>query len=228
MAGVRDVARGRWTRRIVERDQSEWIEVAGATPVIIDRGLFDAAQKILDDPSRRPQTAPSDVYLLRGRISCRECGARMVGHASNRGRYRYYRCPNGSSGPGETSCGSKYIRIERLEGAVKTALTDLLASPDRLLGEAKRLAGRQPQDEDLEKGSLTRFPGHLGLRRRCRPGRSPGCPEPTHPSSAVVLSNWPGCGRNRSRGSLRTWGSPGRACTAGCGRPMSTRATERA
>ena len=28
--------------------------------------------------------------------------------------------------------------------------------------------------------------------------------------------------------SLRTWGSPGRACTAGCGRPMSTRATERA
>ena len=70
-------------------------------------------------------------------------------------------------------------------------------------------------------GSLTRFPGHLGLRRRCRPGRSPGCPEPTHPSSAVVLSNWPGCGRNRSRGSLRTWGSPGRACTAGCGRPMS-------
>ena len=143
---VRDVARGRWTRRIVERDQSEWIEVAGATPAIIDRGLFDAAQRILDDPSRRPQTAPSDVYLLRGRISCRECDARMVGHASNRGRYRYYRCPNGSSGPGETSCGSKYIRIERLEGAVKTALTDLLASPDRLLSEAKRLAGRQPQD----------------------------------------------------------------------------------
>ena len=148
---VRDMARGRWTRRIVERDQSEWIEVAGATPAIIDRGLFDAAQRILDDPSRRPQTAPSDVYLLRGRISCRECGARMVGHASNRGRYRYYRCPNGSSGPGETSCVSKYIRIERLEGAVKTALTDLLASPDRLLSEAKRLAGRQPQDDELDK-----------------------------------------------------------------------------
>ena len=30
-------------------------------------------------------------------------------------------------------------------------------------------------------GNLTRFPGHLGLRRRCRPGRSPGCPEPTPP-----------------------------------------------
>ena len=114
---VRDVERGRWTRRVVERDQAEWIEVAGATPAIIDQGLFDAAQKILDDPSRRPQSAPSDVYLLRGRISCRECGARMVGHAANRGRYRYYRCPNGSSGPGETTCDSRYIRIERLEGA---------------------------------------------------------------------------------------------------------------
>ena len=148
---VRDVARGRGTRRVVERDQSEWIEVAGATPAIIDRGVFDAAQKILNDPSRRPQTAPSDVYLLRGRISCRECGARMVGHASNRGRYRYYRCPNGSSGPGETTCESRYIRIERLEGAVRTALTDLLASPDRLLGEAKRLAAREPRNDELEK-----------------------------------------------------------------------------
>ena len=147
---VRDVERGRWTRRVVERDQAEWIEIAGATPAIIDQGVFDAARKILDDPSRRPQTAPSDVYLLRGRITCRECGAWMVGHAANRGRYRYYRCPNGSSGPGETTCGSRYIRIERLEGAVRTALSDLLASPDRILAEAKRLADREPKDDGLE------------------------------------------------------------------------------
>ena len=147
---VRDVERGRWTRRIVERDSSEWIEVAGATPPIIDRTLFEAARKILDDPSRRPQSAPSGVYLLRGRLCCRECGARMVGHASNRGRYRYYRCPNGSSGAGETTCGSRYIRIEQLEAAVRTALTELLASPDWLIGEAKRLAASESRDDGLE------------------------------------------------------------------------------
>ena len=36
------------------------------------------------------------------------------------------------------------------EGAVRTALTDLLASPDRLLAEAKRLAESEPNDDGLD------------------------------------------------------------------------------
>ena len=61
----------------------------------------------------------------------------------NRGRFHYYRCSNGSSGPGETRCGSRYIRLERLEEAVKTALGDLLASPERVLAEARRAATQE-------------------------------------------------------------------------------------
>ena len=47
----------------------------------------------------------------------------MTGHAVNRGRFHYYRCPSGSSGPGETWCRSRYIRLECIEEAVKSALS---------------------------------------------------------------------------------------------------------
>ena len=53
---------------------------------------------------------------------------------------------------------------------MKTALTDLLASPDRLLSEAKRLAGRQPQDAVAARArpvidvpQQPREPGRSGL-----------------------------------------------------------------
>jgi hypothetical protein len=49
---VRDPSRGRWVRRVEERDESEWIEIEGATPPIISGELFARAQVRLDDPER--------------------------------------------------------------------------------------------------------------------------------------------------------------------------------
>lgn len=137
---VRDAARGRWVRRIEERDESEWIEIEGATPTIITRDLYQQAQVRLNDPERRRRREPTRAYVLRGRLRCAECDAAMTGHAVNRGRFHYYRCPNGSSGPGETRCRSRYIRLERIEEAVKGALSELLASPERVLDDARRAA----------------------------------------------------------------------------------------
>lgn len=136
---VRDPQRGRWVRITEERDPSEWIEVEGATPAIISRDLYERAQAQLNDPERRRRREPTRTYSLRGRLRCSECDAGMVGHAVNKGRFHYYRCSNGSSGPGETRCRSRYIRLERLEGAVKTALGELLSSPERILGESRRI-----------------------------------------------------------------------------------------
>ena len=134
---VRDTRRNRWVRRVVERDQREWLEIAGATPPIISRELFERVKARFDDPERLRARPPSRQYRLRSRLRCAECGAAMVGHAVSRGRYHYYRCPNGSSGPGESRCASRYIRSERLEQAVKSALADLLASPERVLAEVR-------------------------------------------------------------------------------------------
>ena len=43
--------RAQWRRRT--RDSSEWIEVEGATPKIVDPKVFEAAQKVLNDPEHR-------------------------------------------------------------------------------------------------------------------------------------------------------------------------------
>ena len=137
---VRDASRNRWRRRVVERDQADWIEVDGATPAIISADLFVRAQRRLADPARRVRAAVTRRYALAGRIRCAECKSAMVGHAVNGGRYLYYRCPRGSSGPGATTCASRYVRLEKIEDAVRSALAEVLASPDRLLAEVRLLA----------------------------------------------------------------------------------------
>ncbi|MDA1148320.1 MAG: recombinase family protein [Chloroflexi bacterium] len=148
---VRDVARNKWRRRVVVRDESEWIEIEGATPLIVSLALFERVRVRLADPERVARVSRSHRYALSGRLRCAECGAAMVGHAVNGGRYLYYRCPRGSSGPGTTTCGSRYVRTDRLEAAVKAALADVLASPDRILDEARRLAEQEiPVDSRLD------------------------------------------------------------------------------
>mgnify|MGYP002174268156 CR=1 FL=1 len=50
---VRDPKTGRKKRQVMKRDPSECIEIAGATPTIIEPAVFEEAQRILDDPERR-------------------------------------------------------------------------------------------------------------------------------------------------------------------------------
>ena len=145
---VRDPARGRWVRRVSDRAEADWIEIEGVTPAIVSLELFRRAQSRLTDPDRRRRSGPSRAYSLRGRVRCAQCGAAMVGHAANRGRYHYYRCANGSSGPDETRCGARYIQVKRLEEAVKSAFADLLGSPDRLLDEVRSAATAEPTASD--------------------------------------------------------------------------------
>lgn len=164
-AKVRDTARNQWVKRVVERDASDWIEVEGATPAIVTEAQFLRVQAIFADPARRARTTPSHEYALRGRIRCAECGSAMVGHAVNSARYHYYRCANGSSGSGETLCRSRYVRVERVEDAVRSALADLLASPERVLDEARRLAAPD-RPTDGEAASVARELDEVVARQR--------------------------------------------------------------
>lgn len=133
-------ADGRWVRRVVERDEAEWVDVPGATPAIVSREDFERAQRILTDPERRKRIAQPGTYALHGRVRCERCGAAMTGHVVGRSTngHRYYRCTKGSSGPGETTCDSKYVRADALEHLVREELAALLADPERVLAEVKR------------------------------------------------------------------------------------------
>ncbi len=70
---------GRSSRTVQRRPPSDWIEVEGASPPIIDSDIFSAAQKALDDPERRRQGRKKYDYGLSGRVKCMRCGKAMVG-----------------------------------------------------------------------------------------------------------------------------------------------------
>ena len=86
---TRHPGKRRRSRRVVERDESEHIEIPGASPPIISRERFKKAQELR---GQRAPKAPSRNYPLGGRIRCLRCDAGMVGCTSNHGRYSYYRC----------------------------------------------------------------------------------------------------------------------------------------
>lgn len=144
---VRDAAKGRWVRRTIERDSSEWIDVDGVTPAIVSRELFDRAQTRLSDPERRNRARPSRSYPLKGRLRCGICGSAMVGQSLQGGRYQYYRCRRSYSGPKDDRCASRYVPRRLLEGAVRDELMELLSDPDRVIAEACHLAERPEGDE---------------------------------------------------------------------------------
>ncbi|MQA00412.1 MAG: hypothetical protein GEU80_13975 [Dehalococcoidia bacterium] len=223
---VRDPLRGRWVRRVEERGESEWIEIEGATPPILSRALFERAKARLEDPERRRRREPTRRYALRGRLRCGECGGAMTGHVVNRGRYHYYRCTNGSSSPGEKRCRSGYIRLERIEAAVKGALGDLLATPERLLDEARRAAeeAREPSAElaavagELDEVEHRQGPPCAALhprrlaRGRARRGIASTCGASTAPRVAAARA---GTARADRRTRLRDDREATARCTLG-------------
>lgn len=147
---VRDAATGRRKRQLEQRDERDWVWIEGATPPILDRGLFAQVQALLDDPERRRRAARKYVYLLSGRVRCGACGAAMVGQNLNGGRYRYYRCRRSFAGPAFDRCESLYVRADELESVVIDQLAGLLAKPNILLIEASRIRDERRASVDVE------------------------------------------------------------------------------
>ena len=146
----RDNRTGRNVRRLRLQPESEWFEVPAATPALIAVETFQKVRTILDDPARRLRGKPTANYRLRGHIRCLKCDTPMVGQAQAGGRYRYYRCRRSYTGYFEGKCDSKYVRVEVLERSVLSEVAKVLSSPDRILAEARRLAGQETDTTAIE------------------------------------------------------------------------------
>jgi len=134
---VRDPRSGRSRRRVVERNAEEWIDVPEATPPIIDGDLFERVQTRLDDPERRRRAQRTHTYGLSGHVKCRVCESAMVGQTQQL-RYRYYRCRRAFAGPRVDRCATRYVRADRLEQSVLSAVAERLSKPDLVLQEIAR------------------------------------------------------------------------------------------
>ncbi len=157
MTGTRMVkrpGRKKRVREVYERDETEHIEIPGASPQIVSRELFERAKARLDDPERRTQRAPSRNYSLSGRIRCLSCGAGMVGHAANRGRYFYYRCNRRYLADKDERCRARPPRTEALETGVRDRLSEFLADPATAVEMAEALrfdAGNGARVAEVER-----------------------------------------------------------------------------
>ena len=140
--------KGSRPRRVEPRNEADWIEVPGATPAVVPRELFEAAQARLRDPERLRSGRRKWNYLLSGRVRCRACGRAMVGQTQHQ-KYRYYRCRAAFAGPKHERCESKYVRADGLEDAVRAAATEVLSRPEIVLEEIRRQStvAVSPQNE---------------------------------------------------------------------------------
>ena len=100
--------------------REDWIAVA-SVPAIVDEETFERVQaKLLQNRAFAARNNTAHPYLLRGLVSCGECGLACMGRHLRPG-YRYYCCRGklpAVHSCRDTKCRARYAPIEALEAAV--------------------------------------------------------------------------------------------------------------
>lgn len=127
-------------KKILPKDQSEWIRVEGSHPVIVDQRTFESVQVLLQKDIRM---APDEekVYPFSGYLKCADCGQNMVRkrYTSGKKEYIYFICSTRKSGKG---CTTHTIEENMLMTAVLQAIqnqVDEVLEMESLLEYVKQL-----------------------------------------------------------------------------------------
>jgi site-specific DNA recombinase len=128
-------------------------------PPIVDRAIWDAVQMALRQRKtlrKRPGASEADQFVLRGLLTCAECGG-SLSSAWNTGRRgkintnRYYHCLRNEAHRARTLrkpvCSMRDIPAEKLEALVWELISCTLLEPDQL--RAGLLAARAKHDDAL-------------------------------------------------------------------------------
>jgi site-specific DNA recombinase len=141
------------------RPAGEWIIVPG--PAILEKGLFDAVQKRLDE--NRRFALRRNVYdnrcLLRCLLSCGCCGYSIIATYSQRTENRvfcYYACIKRTQrtryGDPSTRCALEPMKADVLDDIVWNDLRELMSDPARIASHAglDNEAEQQPLKSELD------------------------------------------------------------------------------
>jgi site-specific DNA recombinase len=135
--------RTRKTRQVI-RPREEWVELPNATPPIIDKELFEAAQAQLKRNKERAKRNTKHQYLLSGHIRCSRCNRTYSGYARRLkwgGEYhlkRYYRCLGNLQMVSPIRCGNRNLQADKVESLIWKEVEGLLSQPQLVLSELER------------------------------------------------------------------------------------------
>ena len=120
-------------KKVIAKDESEWVRVENAHEAIIDYDDFMAVRNLM---KRDVRTSPEEdaVYLFSGFLRCGDCGQNMVRKTipSGKKKYIYYVCSTNKSKQG---CSSHSISEAVLTEAVLQTVQahiDMIANIERL------------------------------------------------------------------------------------------------
>jgi site-specific DNA recombinase len=144
--------------------REDWIAVA-SVPVVVDEETFERVQaKLSQNRAFAARNNTAHPYLLRGLVSCGECGLACAGRHLRPG-YRYYCCRGklpAVHSCRDTKCLARYAPAEALEAVVWDDLCRLLTEPRAIRWALERAHGGHwlPQElqarrEVLRRGAAT-------------------------------------------------------------------------
>ena len=93
-----------------------WTVVPGVREPLVEPGIFEAAQKLIESSPVRSRPGPNENHPLTGLLRCSKCGGPMCGHTKLRGDkvHRYYVCSR-SGHRGKDYCEGTSVNAEKLE-----------------------------------------------------------------------------------------------------------------
>jgi site-specific DNA recombinase len=148
--------------------REDWVAVA-SVPAIVDGELFDRVQaKLAQNQQFAARNNTAHPYLLRGLVSCGECGLACLGRQLGPG-YRYYCCRGKLAAVHscrDTKCPARYAPAEGLEAAVWDDLCRMLSEPAAIRWALERAHGGHwlPQELQARREVLRR--GQAGVRQQ--------------------------------------------------------------
>ena len=123
-------------KKLVTRPKAEHMAIS--VPPIFSQEQFTLLRERIEH-NRIDGMVKTDEYLLRGKLKCGLCGAKMVTTQAAGKLVRYYVCHNRIKNrtkclPGERRCKGPYVQQQAIDSIIETkVLTDLLWKPERTL-----------------------------------------------------------------------------------------------
>jgi DNA invertase Pin-like site-specific DNA recombinase len=137
-------------KKIMIKDENEWVRTERAHEAIITPAQFDLVQKIMQDDTRSP-VGVQGVHPFSGKIFCADCGSTMVRKVSRCGNaeYAYFICSGNKSD--RHRCSSHSIRETVLYDAVLAVVQAHIATALNMADAMKGIDNLAWENRELEK-----------------------------------------------------------------------------